>query len=116
LIVYSGLIFWLSSQPQVALARNVPDYLLHFAAYLAMGVLALRAFGRGLSLPSARRAAFLATAFSLAFAASDEYHQSFVPGRVASVRDLVADGLGILAAIAALAVCWRRRERREGEH
>ncbi len=40
---------------------------------------------------------FLASlVFSLAYAASDEVHQSFVPGREMSLMDWVADAVGIL--------------------
>jgi VanZ family protein len=41
-----------------------------------------------------------AAAFALAFAASDEYHQSFVFGRAGKVSDVAIDLVGILAAVA----------------
>jgi len=37
-------------------------------------------------------------AFSLLYAASDEYHQSFVPGRGPSVLDVMIDSVGIALA------------------
>jgi VanZ family protein len=40
-------------------------------------------------------------AAALAYAISDEWHQSFVPGRGATARDVAIDGIGI--ALAALA-------------
>jgi VanZ family protein len=43
---------------------------------------------------------FLAAA---AFAASDEYHQSFVPSRTASAHDVMIDCIG---AFAAVLLCW----------
>ena len=115
LIAYSGLIFWLSSQPQLAFVGDAPDYLLHFLAYFGMGLLTVRAFARGLAVPVANRVACLSVALSVAYAASDEFHQSFVPGRVASYQDFVADGLGVLVALAALLVYWRLRARTERE-
>ncbi len=41
-------------------------------------------------------------AFGLSFiyALTDEWHQSFVPGRSATVQDVLVDGLGMLLAIA----------------
>jgi VanZ family protein len=36
----------------------------------------------------------MAFGLSLGFAATDEFHQSFVSGRTASVRDVAIDGLG----------------------
>ncbi len=37
------------------------------------------------------------------FALSDEWHQLFVPGRVTSLGDLLADALGIFIGVAAVA-------------
>jgi VanZ family protein len=37
------------------------------------------------------------------FAASDEFHQSFVPSRTASLNDVMID---ICGAFVGLAVCW----------
>jgi VanZ family protein len=34
---------------------------------------------------------------ALAFAASDEFHQSFIPGREGAVRDVLIDSIGIAA-------------------
>ncbi len=41
----------------------------------------------------------MALALSLGFAVSDEFHQSFVSGRTASVRDVAIDGLGAFLAL-----------------
>ena len=49
----------------------------------------------------------LALAFSLLFAVSDEYHQTFVPGRGGTWTDVAIDSSG--AFLAAL-VAWRPRE------
>ena len=46
----------------------------------------------------------------LVFAASDEWHQHFVPGRVPSLEDVLADGIGIVLGVAfalALPLLWR---------
>jgi VanZ family protein len=40
-------------------------------------------------------------AAAIAYAASDEWHQSFVPGRTATAEDVAIDGIGV--ALAALA-------------
>ena len=42
---------------------------------------------------------FLAGAFCVSFAGLDEYHQSFVSGRGASVRDVMIDSIGVLPGI-----------------
>ncbi len=41
----------------------------------------------------------MAFGLSVGFAASDEFHQSFVHGRTASVRDVAIDGLGAFLAL-----------------
>jgi len=41
----------------------------------------------------------MALGLSLGFALTDEYHQSFVSGRTASVRDVAIDGLGAFLAL-----------------
>ena len=47
---------------------------------------------------------------ALVYAASDEWHQSFVPGRTATPRDVAIDGIGIaLAAFAATRTRLRER-------
>jgi len=41
----------------------------------------------------------MAFGLSVGFAASDEFHQSFVNGRTASIRDVAIDGLGAFLAL-----------------
>jgi VanZ family protein len=65
--------------------------LAHVVGYLVLTLLLLRALrrsGAGAAVPAAMAAA-------LAYAVSDEWHQSFVPGRGATPRDVAIDGIGI---------------------
>ena len=41
----------------------------------------------------------MALGLSLGFAVTDEFHQSFVSGRTASIRDVAIDGLGAFLAL-----------------
>ena len=101
--------YWFSSLPGVPGARYAWDKLLHVVAYAGLGVLALRAFHGGLSaLPS--RTTLLAGLVVGLWGVSDEYHQSFVPGRDASVGDVVADVIGFLVAVG-IAMAWVKRRR-----
>jgi hypothetical protein len=71
---------------------------------LGYGLLAL-AYWRGLGFR--RKAHWLAWLLALAYSATDEFHQSFVPGRHASAVDvLVFDNLGALLTVNILA--WYR--------
>jgi VanZ family protein len=100
-LVWMAIIFTLSAQPgggHLGAAEVVLRKLAHVTEYLVLTLLLLRALRRSgiaAALPIALAAALL-------FAISDEWHQSFVPGRTATVRDVAVDGIGIaLAALAA---------------
>ena len=93
-LVYMAGIFFFSAQsrPVPVVSAHVWDKLLHFVAYGGLGGLFYRASrGEGLGWTAAFAAAAIATT---AYGASDEWHQSFVPLRDASIRDWFADALG----------------------
>lgn len=46
-----------------------------------------------------RRAVFFAAACSVLFAASDEIHQTFVPGRQGAVMDVLIDSIGVTGGL-----------------
>jgi VanZ family protein len=99
------VIFSLSSQsrPLPLLTEHVWDKLLHFIEYAALGAAWYRALrGEGMSAASALVAAAVATA---AYGVSDEWHQSFVPLRDASIRDWLTDLLGGAAGAAFYGIC-----------
>ncbi|MCR4404686.1 MAG: VanZ family protein [Candidatus Acetothermia bacterium] len=98
LLLYSGLIFWLSSLPLPEGSPVFPfahgDKLWHFLEYLLFGLLAWKAFN-----PRDARGLGLALIIALAYAGSDELHQLFVPTRSASILDWGADSLGALGGL-----------------
>jgi VanZ family protein len=77
------------------------DKILHFTAFAVLGWLLCRSWEKSFSL-SMKRNRFMLFAIAIiiggAFAVIDEIHQSFVPGRDASVWDLLFDWLGIWSA------------------
>lgn len=103
-IVYLVLIHVVSSVPGEDLPAVIDDRIAHFAQYFGLGVLLhLAASGfDGKGRPWLVAAAVVS--FASAWGAIDEYHQSFVPGRDASLKDLGFDIAG--AAAAALLVRW----------
>lgn len=103
-----AVIFWLSSQSQVPGAHYVWDKALHVVGYAGLGVLALRAFHGGLARPRLLPT-LLAAIVVVLWGISDEYHQSFVPGRDASALDVVADTIGMALAVVVVGVKTRRR-------
>jgi VanZ family protein len=74
----------------------------HFFNYFILGLLLYRAL-RGRNRGWALRWALLAVLLAFSYAASDEYHQSFVAGRGPSARDALLDTVG---ASAAQVVLW----------
>lgn len=102
-VLYLSFIWLLSDRPGDTLPGGVDDRIAHFGEYCLLMLLvtfALTAFDPALIV---RRTLLAAGAFSLAWAILDEFHQSFVPGRFPSLRDIAFDLLGILAAAALLA-------------
>ena len=92
-----------SDQPKLPSPSNIPsfDKVAHFGAYGLLATLWVRAFA---ARWQPGRAAFLAWAVAAAFGVSDEFHQSFVPGRSTELADWLADACG--AAVAVLAYCF----------
>ena len=93
-----GLLFVASGRSLAATDVPVSDKLLHVAAYLVLGAFALRATHGGVRelRGGPTVAAFLVTA---GYGVVDELHQFYVPGRIASVGDWIADALGAALAI-----------------
>ena len=82
----------------------------HFSEYAILAWLATRAFTTS-SHATLRRRWFVAALFVVClYATLDEYHQSFVPSRTASVYDSLIDICGGFTALILVAV--RRRKRR----
>jgi VanZ family protein len=100
-VLYAGLIFYLSSRSSFPVPGYVWDFdkVVHFIEYGIFAVLLARATGSPLA------AFIIATVYGV----TDEFHQSFVPGRDSSGFDAMADAIG--SAVAVLA--WRAlRDRR----
>lgn len=110
-LLWAGLLFYMSSR---ALPEAPPgsDKIAHFCAYALLSALLLRALHRGAG-PVRAPLALTAVALATLYGVSDELHQSFVPGRDASVLDVCADFAG--AATAAV-VLWGARASRRGIH
>jgi VanZ family protein len=99
-VIWMGLIFFVSAQPTLPSVPGRWDLLLkkgmHMAAYGILTALYLRALrGSGHDEWVIRAAS---VALAVAYAMSDEYHQTFVPGRNGTWVDVAVDGVGILGA------------------
>jgi VanZ family protein len=107
-IAWAGLIFALSSIPSLGTGLGFWDLLLRKLAHAGeFGLLALLVW-RGLRQHVA--SPYLPAAIIAAgYAATDEYHQTFVSGRVGSVSDWTIDAAGVAIALVALRLWLDRR-------
>lgn len=134
-LLLMGLIFWFSSQPGGD-SGNLSKLVLDFMAGIGLDVRSW--FGADNAFFLIRKAAHFTEYFLLAlalgfaipadaglgwrrwlwiggigifYAASDEFHQLFVPGRVGDVMDVGIDALGVIAAMGWLALFGALRKR-----
>jgi VanZ family protein len=114
-LVVMAVIFAASSlQDLDALPGDLSDKTGHFAGYAMLAVVVLRATAGARWQGVTVRSCLLAWLICVAYGASDEFHQGFVPGRTVALDDWVADAAGAataILAIAILAVVPRRRGR-----
>ena len=97
-----AVLFFLSSQSSLPGASMAPDWSEHGIGYAGLAVVTLRAIAGGRWSGVGALAVAGAWLVATVYGATDEFHQSFVVGRTADVRDLVADGAGAAIALAAL--------------
>ncbi len=97
-----GGIFFLSHQPDSSFSMpdvvNI-DKVLHCLVYAALGLAALFALPPDWRRKHPVKAGIAVVIFCLCYGVTDEFHQSFIPGRIPSFADLAADGLGGLLAV-----------------
>src|SRR5216684_1186888 len=80
----------------------------HFAEYAILALLAARAFRTSSRELLRARWFWVSLLFIVAYSLSDEFHQSFVPSRTASIYDCMIDSVGGLTALVLLVVRKRR--------
>jgi len=108
--IIAPLILWLfpnTTPERLAVVHFITRKLAHFTEYAILGFLAARAF-RSSPRPAIHGRWFLISlALIVTYALIDEYHQSFVPSRTASIYDSMIDMAGGLTALLII----RRRTR-----
>jgi hypothetical protein len=107
LLLWGGMIFWLSSSPDaqgasgwIDLSHPV-DKIVHAGVFGVFAALLYGATGR----PA------LSVVLTSLYGISDELHQAFVPGRHANPWDWVADTLGAVVAVSLVVFLTRKRHR-----
>jgi len=98
-IIWAGFIFYLSSIPD--LASGLPswqDLVLRKLAHIA--VFFIFAYLLAKTLNSVKRPALLFVIMAgVAYALFDEWHQSFVPGRMGVPQDILIDTIGVFLGV-----------------
>jgi hypothetical protein len=99
-VAWAALIFALSSIPDLGTGLGLWDLALrklaHAAEFAILAALLVRAV----------RDRWWAIALGIAYALSDEIHQSFVPGREGAPLDLAIDSVGVIAGAILAARRW----------
>jgi VanZ family protein len=95
-VVWAAIIFSFSAIPSLNSGLGTWDYVLrkcaHMAEYAILAILLRRAIGRDLP----------ALLLASAYAVTDEFHQTFVPGRHGAPIDWAIDTLGALLGLVLL--------------
>jgi len=76
----------------------------HFTEYAILALLAARAFRTSSQELLRARWFWVSLLFVVAYSLSDEFHQSFVPSRTASIYDSMIDSAGGLTALVWMAI------------
>ena len=109
MVCIMGIIFYLSHQPG-DFAPLPPfaglDKLLHVIAYSSLAGAFLYGLQPFSNISNRFIIVFVVVFFCIFYGISDEFHQSFIPGRFSSIWDVLADGLGALLVVG----WWLRRE------
>jgi VanZ family protein len=93
---YMALIFVLSSRPppEPVVSLGVKDSWLHLVEYGVLGFLVARLVSAASGTRSHLAPVVVGALVGTLYGLSDEWHQSFVPGRDASASDAVMDAVG----------------------
>jgi len=111
-ILLIGTIFFLSHQHGTDMQLlSVPglDKLAHGFMYALLAAASLYSLSDNFKSSKPLHAGLLTVLFCLLYGMTDEYHQSFIPGREASIGDLAADSAGA----AVLVILWLKKLRSE---
>jgi VanZ family protein len=108
-LIWMAIIFVLSGQPSDHVDRAWWDVALRKVAHVTEYAVLTALWWRALRALGVSRPLAGAVAIALLYAATDEFHQTFVDGRTGTPVDVMIDAIGM--TIAALLIYARRRSR-----
>jgi VanZ family protein len=96
-----GFIFLLSSRQRIGVSEvYIYNFIifksLHMIEYAALFFLFFRAINKTFTKISQKNALIIAVVLAILYGITDEMHQTFVPTREGSIRDIGIDTIGIL--------------------
>lgn len=100
--IYFLMILILSSLNQTTVAKftwGIEDFVLHAMEYHLFGLTLIWAMYRDKPPHELKPSYRVAVGVGTLFAIADEFYQSFIPSRFASVEDVVADVFGLILSI-----------------
>jgi len=105
-VIWASLIYYMSSRSSIQTVDVYwQDFLIkkiaHFTEYFIFTVLVYRALSNTTNF-SKKKSLVLSFVITVIYAALDEFHQSFIPGREPKIRDVVIDSIGSISAILCL--------------
>ena len=98
-LLWAGLIFFLSSTSSEGIPDifSGQDIIAHTFVYIILALLLSNAIKNSSRYSSSKfKSLILVVVLSIIYAFTDEFHQSFVPGRDCSVIDFFADSVGVI--------------------
>lgn len=111
-ILYMLMIYGVSAIPGSSIPAVADDRIEHFLEYAGFGLVLSFAAAGFTSRPVKSAALIACGIFGIAFGASDEWHQSFVPGRDSSLKDLAFDTMGVTTALFVIYFLVKRARRK----
>ncbi|MFA5866525.1 MAG: VanZ family protein [Actinomycetota bacterium] len=111
-ILWGGVIFYFSSLAGSQIPSVMPDFIPHFIEYFIFAALTAAAvWSTKKELPAGRLGLWAITITAI-YAASDEFHQAFVPGRTPDGKDWAVDVAGAIAVAGIIYLVRVLRSRR----
>ena len=117
MIVIMGGIFLLSHQPGNVFAPYAfvwADKLAHVLVYSLLCVALIYSFSSHVRSQKKKMVVIVSLVVCLVYGISDEFHQSFIPGRFPSISDITADVAG--AVLVSLLWLWFNKHEQKDQH
>jgi VanZ family protein len=111
--IIGPIVLWLfpnTSTETMTIIHLIVRKIAHFTEYGILGYLAVRAFRTSPGTYLSRYWFVLSFSIVVLYALIDEYHQSFVPSRTASIYDSLIDMTGGLTVLLLLRLWYRERQ------